>query len=328
MSANLRSRSIDGAGQRLLLTRFTNSGQEEDLTKPPNCGGFGRIHHFRRGTGDTWPRNPLPMDQACRALGLAPSDLLQGQGFQNAACNWRCWYCFVPFEMLSANPKHSAWVSVPELVDFYLSEAERSPVIDLSGGQPDLIPEWVPWMMRELSGRGLSDSTYLWSDDNLSNDYFWRYLTDVDRSLLASYRNYGRVCCFKGLDQESFSFNTKAHPSRFDEQFTLMDRLLGLGLDLYAYVTLTTPVSNGIGDAVARFVDRLQELDSNLPLRTVPLEIREYSPVESRLTPLHEEAMSNQYLAVDAWRREIEARFSPEEQNANISVVPLKGGQR
>ena len=60
-----------------------------------------------------------------------------------------------------------------------LSEQEAPPlVIDLTGGQPDITPEWVPWMMEALIDRGLSNHVYLWSDDNLSNDFFWKYLTE------------------------------------------------------------------------------------------------------------------------------------------------------
>ena len=40
-----------------------------------------------------------------------------------------------------------------ELVELYLDEPEPPPMIDLTGGQPDLTPEWVPWTMEELAGR-------------------------------------------------------------------------------------------------------------------------------------------------------------------------------
>ncbi len=63
-------------------------------------------------------------------------------------------------------------------------------------------------MMRELIDRGLDDDVYLWSDDNLSNDYFWAFLSVEDRALIRAYKNYGKVCCFKGYDSESFAFNT------------------------------------------------------------------------------------------------------------------------
>ena len=89
-------------------------------------------------------------------------------------------------------------------------------MIDLTGGQPDLTPEWVPWMIEELRRRELTNKVYLWSDDNLSNDYFWRYLTDDQRAAIKGYRNYGRVACFKGIDRGSFAFNTGADPALFD----------------------------------------------------------------------------------------------------------------
>ena len=213
VSESLRSRSINLDEEKLLITNYTGTQQEKDLAVPANCGGFGRIRHFYRETSDGWPSNPLPIDPAAKALGVASGDLLKAQVFQNASCNWRCWYCYVPFNLLNANQKHSAWLGCSDLIDLYMDEAERPLVIDLSGGQPDLVPEWIPWMMRELTGRGLAEQVYLWSDDNLSNDYFWRYLTDDDRRLISSYRNYGKVCCFKGFDRQSFAFNTNADPA-------------------------------------------------------------------------------------------------------------------
>jgi len=200
-------------------------------------------------------------------------------------------------------------------------------MIDLTGGQPDLVPEWVPWMMRELIARGLEKKTYLWSDDNLSSNFFWRYLTDEDRDLIASYPNYGRVCCFKGFNAESFSFNTRAEPMLFDQQFELMERLLALGIDLYAYVTLTTPTSKNIEADMAWFMDRLQTLNRNLPLRTVPLEIQVYTPVAPRVKLLHEEAIRNQHLAIAAWQKELEYRFTSKERQANIAEVRLCGSR-
>src|SRR2546425_8960106 len=171
-SAHYRAASIDLSNRRLLITKFSGSEQEKALSEPANCQGYGRIRHFRRAKSDGWPSNPLPIDPACKALGLPPTDMLRAQVFQNAACNWRCWYCFVPFSLLAANQKYADWLNPTTLVDLYLSQYDPPPVIDLSGGEPSLVPEWVPWMMAELRTRGLDRKVYLWSDDNLSNDYF------------------------------------------------------------------------------------------------------------------------------------------------------------
>jgi len=66
-----------------------------------------------------------------------------------------------------------------ELVDAYLAIPGRPSVLDLSGGQPDLVPEWVSWTLRALDERRVSD-VYVWSDDNLSTDYFFTHLPPAE----------------------------------------------------------------------------------------------------------------------------------------------------
>ena len=59
-----------------------------------------------------------------------------------------------------------------------------------------------------------------------------------------------------------------------------------------------------------RFVDRLQGIAEELPLRLIPLEIAEWGPVTGRLTDTHRVAMRHQQHAIEAWNSEIEERFS------------------
>ena len=323
VSLRYRAAMTDLTRKRLLITNFYSSEQESDLSEPPNCKGFGRIRHFRRTTSQGWPPNPLPIDPACKALSLLPTDMLRAQVFQNAACNWRCWYCFVPFNLLAANRRYSDWLSASTLVYLYLNQPDPPPMIDLTGGEPSLVPEWVPWIMTELRNRGLEREMYLWSDDNLSNDFFWRFLSDTDRELVATYRNYGRVCCFKGFNAESFSFNTSAEPALFERQFDLMAQLLKTGIDLYAYVTLSAPSRVKIEEDMSRFVDRLQKLDENLPLRTIPLEVQVFTPVKARLKEITEEALKNQEFAIEQWQKELENRYSSKDRSRNITAVAL-----
>jgi uncharacterized Fe-S cluster-containing radical SAM superfamily protein len=319
----LRERSVNLKEKSLLISNFRNSIQKEDLTKPPNCKGYGRIHHFRRAANSQWPPDPLPIEPAREALKIGNPNILQAQVFQLSACNWRCWYCFVDYPLLSANPKHAGWLTTDDLVDLYLSESNPPKVIDLTGGQPDLVPEWVPWMMQSLIRAGLHESTYLWSDDNLSTDYLWQFLNDEELELMCNYQNYGKVGCFKGFDSVSFSFNTNASSELFNQQFVLMHRLLSLGLDLYGYATFTTPDTNRIQDKMARFVDRLQEIDIHLPLRTIPLEIKIYKSNYERAIQIAPEAIMNQYKAADAWMEELSKRFTSDELKMDIFNVPI-----
>jgi uncharacterized Fe-S cluster-containing radical SAM superfamily protein len=318
-----RSMTMDLYQHRILMTNFRGTQQEADLTTPPNCNGFGRIRHFRRATTAGWPTNPLPIDPACAALKLGHRDEIEAQVFQNAACNWRCWYCFVPFNLLSADLSHSAWLTASQLIELYLQQPDKPLVIDLSGGQPELVPEWVPWMIEELEYKNLRGTVYLWSDDNLSCDYFWRYLSPAQQELVVTYPFYGRATCLKGFDKESFEYNTNAEASMFEFQFDLLRRLVKSAMDVYVYVTLTTPDPKDIREKMKRFVDGLQEIDKNLPLRTVALEIQEFSPVRSRLRDIHKSALLHQWTAVEAWNDELTLRYSSTDRSIAISDVQL-----
>jgi uncharacterized Fe-S cluster-containing radical SAM superfamily protein len=309
-SQTLRRRGIDLENRKVLVTSFGQSDQAKDFTLPANCAGFGRVHHFKRHQPAPWPENPLPIDPAAKALGREPLDILRAQVFQNAICSWRCWYCFVDFDLLSANPKFSEFKTADELLDLYLAETDRCFVIDLSGGQPDLVPEWGLWFAQALSRRNLNDSIYLWTDDNLSNEYIWQFLQTKEVEQLAGFQNYGRVGCFKGFDAESFSFNTKADPKCFERQFEIMKRLIRAGFDVYGYVTLTTPNDQDVRRKISEFVDGLQErVHPNFPLRTIPLRISRFTPTNERLGPEQKRSLELQETVILAWNEELESRF-------------------
>src|ERR1700733_12825038 len=172
VSAPLRERGLDAASRSISISRISESAQADDLSEPTNCHGFGRIRHFGAPPSPGWPNNPLPVVPAKRFFsGRTKNDLRRAQVFQNSVCNWRCWYCYVPFSMLKGDPAKSAFIKVDQLVDWYLDEPDRPAILDLSGGQPDLTPEWIPWTMQALIDRGAQDDVFLWSDDNLSNEF-------------------------------------------------------------------------------------------------------------------------------------------------------------
>jgi uncharacterized Fe-S cluster-containing radical SAM superfamily protein len=323
-SEQLRASVIDLAGRRLLISQLAGSEQEGDLRLPANCNGYGRIHHFKQETSKGWPLNPLPIGPACKALGLAVPPMMTAQVFQNAACAWRCWYCFVPYNLLAADPKRSAWFTPEELVRLYRAEQERPKIIDLSGGTPDLVPEWTLWMMEALASAGLDQETFLWTDDNLSTRYLFEKLTPAEISRMATYQNYGRVCCFKGYDAASFAFNTRAAEQDFDGQLAIMGEVLAIGFDVYGYITLTGPTADGLPSAMDRFFDRLQDIDPNLPLRIVPLEIREFSPVISRMTAERRHSLVVQDEAIVEWNAQIQRRFDEKLRSLDIANVPIR----
>lgn len=322
----MRERIIRPSSGEILVSRLAGSEQEQDLTAPTNCGGVGRIRHFARATPAGWPPNPLPIDPACKSLGLPRANVMHAQVFQNAACAWRCWYCYVPFNLLAGDASRGEWVTSDELVARYLRQSSRPAVIDLSGGSPDLTPEWIPWMMASLQRAGLSKSTYLWSDDNLSTDYVFTKLSESDRRLMSEYRNYGRVCCIKGFDQRSFTFNTTAQPIGYDQQFEILRRYVSLNIDLFCYVTLTGDDVESVDAGIGDLMDRLCAIHEKLPLRVVPLRIANYSPTIRRAKDESESfalAEQVQLLAIEKWRGELSRRFTASERALNIADVQL-----
>jgi uncharacterized Fe-S cluster-containing radical SAM superfamily protein len=310
-SSKLRPLGISLTGQKIRIACFSNSDQSNDFSLPSNCKGFGRIHHFRRFQGEGWPPDPLPIDPARHALGLPDADEISSEVFQNAICNLRCWYCYVDRRLITANPAYSSMLSVNEMLDNYLSEEIRPPMIDLSGGQPDLVPEWVLWFADAIQDRKLDKEIYLWSDDNLTTDFLWQFLSEREVNRLSSYKNYGRVGCFKGFDSNSFSFNTGAPPELFEAQFSLMRKLIISGFDVYGYVTLTSDTNKNINSQIARFVDRLQsDVNPIFPLRTVPQRILEFTPTKGRISVAQQKALEIQNEAVYFWQLELNKRFS------------------
>ena len=323
-SEQLRQSAVLVNEQKVLIARLSGSTQEKDLTEPVNCGGFGRIRHFRIQPHTSWSADPLPNLPAARALRRPPMPVQRTQVFQLAACNLRCWYCFVDTDRLSASTQHASFLSSAEMIDMFLDQPDRPDSIDLSGGQPDLVPEWGFWMLQELEARGLSDQVYLWTDDNLTCRFHWQYLTSRQRHYLAEAPNYGRVGCFKGYDYDSFAYNTRAAPALFDNQFAIFSSLLSEGLDMYAYVTFTSAPVSDLDKRMCSFVDRLQHVHEALPLRTIPLHIVSFTPVAHRLQPHHEQALHFQSTVHAAWRAELDLRFSRDELAKAVTDVSLQ----
>jgi uncharacterized Fe-S cluster-containing radical SAM superfamily protein len=323
-SVRLRSKSINPFEKKILIAQLSGSEQEKDFSTPTNCRGYGRIRHFKLDRYPDWSANPLPILPALNALGVPLDEVLRAQVFQNAACNWRCWYCYVDFDRLSANYKVSSYFTAVELIEMYLAQENRPDVIDLSGGQPDLTPEWLLWMMEALEEKGLKDKIFLWSDDNLSNKYFWEFLNRKQRTYITAFPKYARVGCFKGYDETSFSFNTEAHPNLFDQQFEIFKQLIHEGIDMYAYVTFTAIPHNNVAAKMKRFVDKLQDIHPNLPLRTIPLKVEAFTPTQRRLKKQQEKSLSFQYEVHKIWVEELHTRFLLQDINEPIYKVKIR----
>lgn len=307
---------------QFLLAKIAGSEQENDLSAPPNCNGYGRIRHFHRKLDEDW-YDSLPMDPMSKSLNLEFSDMVEAQVFQIASCNLRCWYCFVPDNLKRAIKEDSCWFTADSMVNMFVETGKNIKLIDLSGGNPELVPEWTFETMRALEKRGLHKSVYLWSDDTLTTDYFFRYLDYNKLQYIKNYPHYGKVGCFKGFDEKSFCFNTNLNSIFFSRQFEHFKRYLDIGLDMYGYVTMTTDNILNLEERISSFIDKLKKIHPLLPLRIVPLKIVKFTPVGQRANESHLIALNNQVLAHREWRKQLRENYSEEQINQKICDVVL-----
>ncbi len=71
-------------------------------------------------------------------------------------------------------------------------------------------------------------------------------------------------------------------------------------------------------------MDRLQRIHPLLPLRTVPLEVTMFTPVQTRMNRGCEDAMTNQYAVASYWEEELARRFTSEDRAKNICDLALQ----
>lgn len=264
-ATNLRKTLVDLVGRRVLLARINESLEARDRYTLINLAGLGRVREFTNfsmhlSKARVADGRPIPL-----LRGHSRASVTRSQVFQLAGCNWRCWYCYVDDELLSGRLSAGTYVSAAEMVEIYLSLSDRPSAIDLSGGQPDLVPEWTLWVLEEINRRGLRGNVLIWQDDNLSTEFLWKVLTEEQIDFMARFPGHSRVGCFKGFDELSFSYNTQAPTSLYARQFELLARLLKHGFDMYAYATFTSPQGHCTKARMSQFVDRLQSIHPLLP---------------------------------------------------------------
>ena len=321
LAQNFREKALRIAQRQLLMTKFTGSLQEKDLSLGANCRGFGRIHHFRRIQDPNWIPNPLPTYPASAFLEVTPEEILLAQVYQLSVCNWRCWYCFVDFSLLSANRKYSDFVTSKELLTWMLQESPQVHIIDLSGGQPNIVPEYPLWFLHAREELGISSTHFVWLDDNLSTNYVWTFLTDEEREYMVKIPGFSRVGCIKGYDEESFAFNTAAEGSLLFRQIDILARLVQTGFDQYAYITLTGPDRDGLESKIPKLLDLIAtNVHENFPLRIVPLRVFPFQANQSRFST---EAEKIQFYALEVWQKEMQRRFTSVQLATPIQEVTL-----
>jgi uncharacterized Fe-S cluster-containing radical SAM superfamily protein len=321
LGIHLRGKCLDVDNRAVRLARLSSGAQTSDKYHEFNCDGFGRLRRFEHF------KLFLGSDDAKRQKGLfrnlPPKVPFFAQSFQLGACDLRCWYCFVDNARLSAHSASSEFVACAKIFNLYRNESNRPNILDLSGGQPDIVPEWTVWMLEEIERSGLRGQIHVWIDDNLANDFFWRFLSEKETAFVCSFPRLSRVGCFKGYSPRSFAFNTGAHADGFTRQFELFKRFLNRGSEMYAYATFTSEPDEDLRGTIARFADALQSVHERLPLRVVPLKIYPFTATKARMTQAHCAAIEYQHVVYEAWLQILEDRFTRSDLEKDYDSIRL-----
>ena len=322
LSMMMRKRAIILEQKRVLIANFLGSDQERDIAGGINCKGFGRKRTISVTPPPRWTGVPERIAPAAIRLGISPEEASICQVFQVPVCNFRCWFCYVPDDMRQGECQ-AGYFRADELLGKLLMDSSPPRLLVLSGGEPNLIPEWLPWMLDNLIKRGLEKYFYVWWDTNLSTYFPWKYLSSGQWELVRYSPNLGVQATIKGITSIGFSENSRVQSKYFDRQFDVLAKLVNSKLDVYINLTLTLSSLDNIQEDMGRFVDRLQRIHPNLPLRTNPVEIKVYTPTRSRLSPERRQMLNNQYIALQVWLTELRNRFSNKELSTPQPFVSL-----
>jgi len=319
----LRKKIVDVDNKAIKLTKLSDTEESHDTNCHVNCKGYGRIRKYKNFS--LFLCNEVDGKNKKLLRGLDENlNEYETQVFQIAGCNVRCWYCFVDDCILAADHPSLQWVTIEQMLDMYEEECESN-ILDLSGGQPDLAPEWCYWVMCELERRGLKDKVYIWLDDNLTTiDVLETCLSEEEIKYMAAYPKHSRACCFKGYDDESFKFNVRNSKISFDSQIKAFKKLYDYGFDIYAYISLTGPSGNANFDKINKFICEIRNIDINLPLRIIPLKIMPFTVTQKRLNDTYENAFEEQIRAYSIWREVMKLYYSEYEMDKAFEDVKIR----
>ena len=200
---------------------------------------------------------------------------------QVGACNLNCFWCFVSDELREG--KIGDYFSVKDVIKMWRSNEEKG-ILRITGGEPFLAPEFLIEIGQELK-KLEEKQRYLWIDTNLlgkNYDSVAKNLSDLEIP-------FGICGCFKGFDEETFKFNTKAPKNLFSKQFinaqTILNNLYNNG-ELFFYVPeiLENINEKEIEKKINSFYEQLVlKVHKLAPLRVTILKIKEYEANKEKL---------------------------------------------
>lgn len=284
-------RAIKLEEKQALFANLLGTNEAKDQYHRINCNGFGRVRSFSNFSmhlqSDVLPRRKF------NRLGSI-NGIYSSQVFQVAVCDLHCWYCFVDKSNRSGASVTSRYMSPAELLDLCCEDGKYPDNIDISGGSPDLVPEFTIWMLEEIEKRGLKGKISVWVDSNLNGEYYEKCLSNSDLHYISQFPGFKFLCSLKGWNEESAYFNSGLR-GVFRQQIECLEFFSKNGMNLYIYLTLLSSNFPSEEDLRKLFA-QLYAINRDLPTYTIPLGIK----------PFHAVSENAKASLLNAWKMQIE----------------------
>ena len=274
---NYRCNAINLESQKVLFANLLDTAESKDQYHRINCEGFGRIRSFSNFSMHL--ESDVLSKRKFNRLGSTAGSYTS-QVFQVAMCDLHCWYCFVDKSNRNGSNMSSKYLSANELLDLCIDNGEYPKNIDISGGSPDLVPEFVLWILEAVEQRGLKGKISIWVDSNLNSKYYETCLSKPDLEYISNFPNFRFLCSLKGWNEESAYFNS-GMTGTFQQQLDCLRFFVEHKMNLYLYVTLISSKIPTEKD-LRKLFDLLYDIDKDLPTYTIPLGIKPFHAVTDK----------------------------------------------
>ena len=242
---------------------------------------------------------------------------------QVGLCNYHCWYCYVPEDILRGKRVQS--LTAEQLVESFLQTRAKertrgleSNVLRISGGEPFLAPDLVLQCLEYIERVGLQEEVFVWSETNLSpflkeagdqSTLVETWLEEQGKTLedLASFNNFALHPCLHGTTFLDFAQTTLVRAEFFDRLVSAFGTLVDCRVDIYPTLSSNTSPSEGL----EYLFSKLKTISKKLPLRFALIEDDfNYPPVDERLSRERRQGtIYGRKLLITKWSRLLEESY-------------------
>lgn len=242
---------------------------------------------------------------------------------QVGLCNFHCWYCYVPEDILRGARVQS--LTSEQLVESYLkirandkAQGLESNVLRISGGEPFLAPDLVLECLEYIQKIGLQEEVFVWSETNLSpfikegadqSTLVETWLQEQGKTLedLARFNNFALHPCLHGITPLNLAQTTLVGAEFFDRLVEAFRTLVDHRIDIYPTISSNTSPSEGL----EHLFWKLKTINEKLPLRFALIEDDlDYPPVDERLSRERRRGeIYGRNLLITRWSRLLEETY-------------------